>query len=257
MAEVTEAAAEIATDVAEEVAAQAHIAADVSWRLSSRERSLIVGGVSVGLLGGAVIGFFWTRKRLETKYNQLAEDEIFEMREHFQSKLIANEQKPALAKIVEEQGYAPVPEPERPTDPRPDPATVVNVFETNVVNNVVEYEWDMTAEVASRDRNIPYVIHVDERHEEDYTESTLTYYAGDDVLCDDQDKVIDDQDLVVGVGNLDKFGHGSGDASIVYIRNDKLGIEVEVIKSDKTYAEEVHGLSHSDPPRRRRADWDD
>jgi hypothetical protein len=45
---------------------------------------------------------------------------------------------------------------------------------------------------------------------------------------------------------LDRFGHGSNDPSIVYIRNDTLEIIYEVVKSPHYYAEEVHGFKHED-----------
>lgn len=147
-----------------------------------------------------------------------------------------------------------MPSPEAdPTAIEPDELETRNVF-TDAVD---EFPWDAELELANRKQEGPYVIHIDERHERNYTESTLTYYAGDDVLCDEKDKIIEDQDSVVGVENLDRFGHGSNDLSIVYIRNDDLAIEVEVVKSERTYAEEVHGMTHGDGPRARRPQWDE
>jgi hypothetical protein len=60
------------------------------------------------------------------------------------------------------------------------------------------------------------------------------------------DEVIDpdNRDNLVGDKNLDRFGHGSNDAFIVYIRNDQLEIVYEVVLSPNSYAEEVHGFSH-------------
>lgn len=260
MAEVTEAAAEVVAEVAEDVAEQAATLAGVT----GRDMGLVFFGSCVGLTGGLVIGYLWARKRLETKYSQLAEEEIDGMREHFQSKLMVAEGKPALATVVNNLGYVPPPE-ERP-DPEIEerlaqeglnPGVPVQPELRNVFENQVEDNWDMAAEIAARAPEQPYVIHVDERHETEYDESTLTYYAADDVLCDEQDKVIDNRELVVGDGNLDKFGHGSNDPNIVYVRNDQLCVEVEVVKSDNSYAEEVHGLRHSDPGRQRRPGWDD
>jgi hypothetical protein len=49
-------------------------------------------------------------------------------------------------------------------------------------------EWDSRG-ARRRSPDIPYVIHYDERDEmEDYQEVTLTYYDGDDVLCDERDE---------------------------------------------------------------------
>lgn len=267
MAELTEVATEAVAEVAEEVAEQATNIAEVSRGLTPRDLSLVLGGVVVG----AGVGYLWTRRRLETKYNQFAEEEISAMREHFHKKAVAGEDKPDLDALVGGLGYAPpvverdqvVPGQEAVVKVKPevleDDQPVEGLIKQNVFEQAAEIkdDWDYEMETASRSHDVPYVIHADERRESGYTETTLTYYAGDDVLCDEQDKVINDQDGTVGVANLDRFGHGSGDPEIVYVRNDALAIEVEIVRSDKTYAEEVHGLSHSNPARRRRVTWDE
>jgi len=92
---------------------------------------------------------------------------------------------------------------------------------------------------------------------------TLTYFEGDDVLCKDDDTVIRDQDATVGLGNLSKFGHGSGDPNIVYVRNEELKVDLEIVHSDGKYAVDVAGfkedeLQHSSMRRRspRRSEYD-
>jgi hypothetical protein len=53
---------------------------------------------------------------------------------------------------------------------------------------------------------------------------------------------------MVGLGNLAKFGHGSGDANTVYVRNPELQIEVEIIHSDGKFSEQRRGIP-VEPPR--------
>lgn len=238
MAELVD-AAEVVEEITDEVVAGLRM---ISTRAA-------IAAASLTALTGAAAGYFIAEKRLREKYNQLAEEEIDSMREHFRARLVAKEVKPELSdlgKRVEDLGYRPTAETPPVADEEPE---TVNVFESQIV-------WDQTVEEAARTTTAPYVIHADERHERDYTETTLTYYAGDDVLCDDKDKVIEDQDMVVGLENLDRFGHGSNDPNIVYIRNDGLAVEVEVVRSERTYAEDVHGMTHSDPSRERRPNWD-
>lgn len=247
MAELTE----------EEVEAVAEALPTVIEGLSKLQAGFIALGTAIA---GGIGGYFVAEKRLRTKYEKLAEEEIDAMREHFRARLVAKEVKPELSdlgKKVEDLGYR-APEGRDPLNSTQDPAAPIAVPPSRNIFEEAEAEisWDQEAELAGRDTKSPYVIHVDERHERNYTESTLTYYSGDDVLCDEQDKVIADQDLVVGLQNLDRFGHGSNDPNIVYIRNDDLGIEVEVVRSERTYAEDVHGMTHSDPPRERRPRWD-
>ncbi len=133
-----------------------------------------------------------------------------------------------------------------------------NVFEeAAVVDN-----WDYHKERQRRSPLRPYVIHYDERDEKPYVEGTLTYYTEDDVLCNELDEVIaeSERERLVGDANLEKFGHGSNDAQIVYIRNDALETQYEIVRSPNSYAKEVYGLEHADTSRRRkkrRFDYDE
>lgn len=219
-------------------------------------------GIAIGGAIGGLIGFRLAWRRLEVKYATIAEKEIDEMREHFRARLVSKEIKPSISELgkrVESLGYvSPDTDQEAPGPGDPNTSAGVedredrNVFEEAAVTD----NWDYEVEKAARTIYKPYVIHVDERGESGFEEVTLTYYMGDDVLCDEQDKVVDDQERVVGAANLDKFGHGSKDAAIVYVRNEYLHLDLEVVKSEQTYAEEVHGLKHADDPRRReRPEW--
>lgn len=279
------------SETTEVVAEAAEVVEEVSRALSPRELRFLLGGIGIGLLGGAVVASLVTRRRLETKYNKIAEDEISEMREHFEARTRAGTPKPELDELVTDLGYS------EPNTPQAKELEDAIAREEKAIAEVVEEEeaiqtstgsipqaapeevgevledlkkdtswdpndgWDYKTEIANRRPDKPYIIHVDELPETDYTESSLTYYIGDDILCDSDDSVIEDKDGVVGELNLDKFGLGSGDADILYIRNDVLGIQVEVVKNDGHYAEVVHGLQHSyydySPVRRRRHRYDD
>lgn len=100
--------------------------------------------------------------------------------------------------------------------------------------------WDYTEEVKNRSAERPYVIHRDEyfSNESEYTQSSLTYYKGDNILCDEGDVPVYNPERVVG--KL-LFGHGSGDPSIVYIRNEKQEGEWEIILDEGFYQSEVLG----------------
>ena len=167
------------------------------------------------------------------------------MREHFRARLVAKESKPDLEGLGEraaELGYV-----------SPSEAPVVetrNVFE--------EVAWDYELEKARRVKgglDTPYVIHVDERHEAEHTETTMTYFAKDDVLLDEREQPVAEPDDIVGIENLDRFGHGSGDPNLVYIRNNMLGVDIEVRLSDGSYEEEVLGMKHSDTRKATTLGW--
>lgn len=133
-----------------------------------------------------------------------------------------------------------------------------NVFEEH---SDTQEDWVWEEEMASRTQDKPYVIHLDEQGEKGYNETTLTYYAGDGVVADTDDKHIENPDKLLGDFE-DKFGHGSSDPNVVYIRNDKVAADLEICYSPDSYAEVVHG-HNPDPDElkhhqyHRRAPFDD
>lgn len=237
-------------------------------------------------LAGAGIGgglaYVFAKRRLETKYNKFADDEIAQMRQHYQAKIKAAEAQAVklapVKDIVSEKGYA-EPSSDGPPMAVQPPSTVIEEetaeeepeqdyvltpggrkipkvsreeLEENQRNLFAEEpkvddEWDYHEELRRRSPDTPYVIHIDERNEmADYQSTTLTYWAGDDVLTNEDEVVMEPggRDEVIGEDNLDKFGHGSNDPRVVYVRNDELEIVFEIVKHDQAYEEAVHGFSH-------------
>lgn len=231
-------------------------------------------GAAIGTAAGAVIGFVIAHRKAETKFNQIAEQEIEQMRAHYEEKrraLEAEVLKPKLEEIIEERGYSVDPpmvvtpptaiveaaqeavdnEEDENEDEVVDAVIIEDpvadaIVERNVFKQVQEEsDWDEHEERRKRSPLRPFVIHVDEREDGAFPTATYTYYEGDDVLCDEQDQPVEDRERLVGEQNLERFGHGSNDPDIVYIRNPPLEMDIEVIKSPNTFAEEVHGFSHS------------
>lgn len=99
-----------------------------------------------------------------------------------------------------------------------------------------------------RDPNHPYVITIDEwaAPEDDMFDAfetvTIKYFAGDSTLLDSKGGIELDVDNLVGVANLMRFGDGSQDPDVVYIRNERLSLHLEVIRLAEGYAES-RGLS--------------
>lgn len=223
-------------------------------------------GLAVGAAIGAFVGWRIAEKRVREKYQQIAENEIDEMRQHFRQRAIAKETKPQiseLSKRVTELGYSDQENPGTPNIPTREQLEASqgsrNIFTDSDRPDTAIYEtWDYEEEKVAREArpDRPFVIHYDERGEAGFEEIQLTYYSGDDVLCDDKDHVVDNQDLIVGLANLDKFGHGSGSPDVIFVRNPEMKIDIEVNRSPNSYVEEVHGIKHEDSPRRReRPQW--
>jgi hypothetical protein len=272
MSENTEKVIDVAADAAGEMAQQLEKMEQTIRSLNRAKVGFYFLGMAIGGATAAVITWKVAYSRAETKYSKIADDEIAEMRRHYLEKGRALESEAAkrpVEEIVRDRGYgtppvgnAPPPmaiqppsavvesEDEvagEPPDDESDPPEVKNIFQETEAT--VTHEWDWHEERRHRSPDIPYVIHYDEREEmEGYSIETLTYYEGDDVLCNERDEIIDpdyQRDQLVGEKNLERFGHGSGDPVIVYIRNDKLEMVYEVVRSPHHYAEEVHGFHHS------------
>lgn len=210
---------------------------------------LVCGGLTF-LAVGAFIGYKVAEKRLTTKFDQLMKQELAETRAFYNR--VHKTEFPTPADAV----AALVPE----TETLKDAADAILVYrgetdepvvETrNVFVDSVDPTWDQEKEERDRTETAPYILHHDEfmAAETSYNQITITWYEGDNVLSDEEDKPIDLVEEVVGHDNL-QFGHGSGDENIVYIRNDRLEIDFEVTRSEGKYAHEVLGfeeeLKHS------------
>lgn len=140
------------------------------------------------------------------------------------------------------------------------------VGETLVEGRPINREdFDIEAERDKRKNGVPFVVSQEEfdENEFDFQQTVLTYFSYDKTLCDEDERQIDDVEQTVGVANLMKFGHGSNDPKVVYIRNERREVDYEVLQSDGSYAEEVLGLTeetelkHSDMPRRSRRVFDE
>jgi uncharacterized membrane-anchored protein YhcB (DUF1043 family) len=120
-------------------------------------------------------------------------------------------------------------------DEQTDDDNVVNIFSTED-----DEDWDYEKELAQRNHDAPYVIHRDEYFGDEYncTQTTITYYAGDNILCDERDTPIYNPEKIVGQLI---FGHGSNDPNVVYVRNEKLDAEYEVLLDHGHYQVEILG----------------
>lgn len=210
--------------------------------------AIVVGSTAiVSLSVGGMAGYLFAKRRLQTMYADLSDKEITEAKE-FYAKLYKKERfatpeevaenalaTEAIAAMRSYQGAVVNIKPEKQA-----PA-IKNIFEG------VETDADVASDERNRTEEAPYVISNTEYLEdlEKFTQTTLTYFAGDKVLADDKDEAIKDVDKTVGEYNLQKFGYRSKDPRVVYVRNHALEMEYEILLSDGLYTVEVLGL---DPP---------
>lgn len=249
MSDISEEVVDVAEAVAEEVV-------DIVWG-----NPYILGGVALGSLAiGAAASFLLTRKRLTRKFDDQITEEIELARQHYKKwysqKLQEHVDELAegeieAEKLVREASQAMTRyqgddtrlfEEEEKNDDE-----IVEVSENIFVRRDA---FDYQAALAEREANPdePYVIsHVEYmENEPDHAQTTFTYFAEDDILCDEHDEPVD-ASHTIGEGAFAKFGHGSQDNNVVYVRNEHVEMDYEVVKSEGSYTKEVLGVS--DKPR--------
>lgn len=88
----------------------------------------------------------------------------------------------------------------------------------------------------------PYVISPEEFGEfEEYEKISLTYYANK-VLADENDEEVDDVEEIVGKESLNHFGEYEDDS--VFVRNDRLKCDYEILLDQRNYSDVVKTMSH-------------
>ena len=238
--------------------------------LAKSKAALVALASALSALGGAVAGYVVAKNQLEKAYAELSEREIAEAKV-FYSKRYKKDSYATLDDVVEglepeeykeldeavaamrryrgEGSVGPVAYDDVPLKPTSAP----NIAdEIHLDEDDEDEEFDFELEMPNRTEDEPYIITHDEfmTNELDFMQDSLVYYEGDDILADKNDEVTDID--VIGAKNL-RFGHGSHNNEIVFIRNHELSIELEVCHHDGSYAEVVHGyvdpdkeLKHSD-----------
>lgn len=119
------------------------------------------------------------------------------------------------------------------------------IAEEPVIKNIFAHDdedWDYEHELSTRTKENPYILHVEEYVAEEmgFDQKTAVYYDGDQIMADEENTPI--YGFAAMMGDLN-FGHGSKDPTLVYIRNEVLETEWEVILVNGHFAIEVLGNS--------------
>lgn len=247
-----------------------------------RNTYLIMAGVSAVSLGiGGYGGYYIANRKLRTLYNKMIKHDIEHTREYYQrrykeGKYATPEEaagnlipvdlnspeaeealglKPAVDALL---SYSPTFDGEEVAETDEEAERLQQEHEkkmSNIFQHGLRQEpWDHEAELLRRasEPNAPYILTQDEymSNETEFEQSTLTYYQVDDVLTDSRDEEIRDSDNTVGDVNLTKFGHGSGDPNVLYIRNERLEMEFEILLERTSFVKAVLGFDEA-PERER------
>ena len=174
---------------------------------------------------GAVIGSIVTYKLVKTKFEILAEEEINSVKEVFSQRQTDLSDKSARA-----------------TSTSNDIDNYKSHLETYGYTNYSDISKKPTKEDKVEHIDKPYVIPPDEFGElDDYETISLTYYS-DKVLVDEDDELVEDVEATVGLDSLDTFGEYEEDS--VFVRNDRLKCDFEILLDCDKYSEVVKKRPH-------------
>jgi hypothetical protein len=208
---------------------------------------------------GSALGYLVASKKLSVKYAEISKIEIAEAKAYYE-RTIKPSSPEELAEAYIEQGGEEVEASilqlrSIVTTYQGEAEETTSESEEVPVNVFAERDtFDYGEELPLRTEDKPYIISHDEfmGAEKGYDQNSLTYYEGDDVLADEREAPIEDVDGTVGNANLLKFGHGSRDNNIVYVRNDHLELEFEIARDQGRYSEKVLGFIEPEPRSVRR-----
>ena len=165
---------------------------------------------------GALAGAFAGARIAKKHYEELAQEEIEEVRAYYKNK--------------EEK----IEEPKQEVEEKS-----IEVEEKKEYDNIIKHGNYMTMEEDEEDEendeiyesdDEPYIIDPSEfGNYGHYATQTCTYFA-DGVLVDDVDEVIEDPETLVGNYHVDIFR--DFDATSVYVRNDWMKMDFEIIRDD-------------------------
>jgi hypothetical protein len=252
-----------AEQVAEQVAEHLEDVAEVTRSINMGSVRYFLGGVGLGAAIGFFVGYRFNREKIKAEAFKESEEEIEIIREHYRQKEIARENdtaKEELTQVVIREGYTEEPTPivdlaalrgrgeeveqERPL-PAPVPITPVQkIYRSTDTEKDKMDGWNFPSELAKRTPEFPYIIHQDEftHNETEFAQVSYTYYVDDDVLVDESEEILSDREAIIGRNVLTRFGHGTDDYNILYIRNPVLELEIEICRDTGNYQENVLGL---------------
>lgn len=187
---------------------------------------------------GSAFGVLLSMKYFDEKYSKIADDEIESVKKVFS----------VPKKYVDER------ENEEPTHYANDNDGDNKVTEARISYRTEKADIKAYMDLACKSRYVsiddkltdktngsPYTISPNEFGElEDYDKISLTFYS-DGVLANDLDQVIDEgsYDETVGSDFVDGFGEYEEDS--VYVRNDKLKRDYEILRDSRHFSDVVSG----------------
>ena len=106
---------------------------------------------------------------------------------------------------------------------------------TDLVESV-GYKKKQEAELEARKNAKPYMISQEEYSNGEYEPIGLTYYSDNILATDDTMEPVEDVEGTVGFNSLSHLMQGGPDDDIIYVRNDRLRVDYEVMRDDRPFS---------------------
>ena len=196
---------------------------------------------------GAAIGGVVAWQILKKEYQMEAQEEIESMERHYKEKYGEVEKND----IPKEESQKPIHTHDKVDEDlfKSIPRDVYKNYGNK--DDRLDISSSAEREFPTEDRPEPYIIPYSqwESNDNSYDQVSVTYYYGDKQLIEDDGRPHPDDEIdemggfkldisdTVGIDNLKKFD----DEGVLYIRNERYGIDYEVCLDPRSYSEDVLG----------------
>ena len=195
----------------------------------------IAGAVTVGLALGICVGLGLQRKQdleAEEFVENLRDENAIEMLDissdwpEASMPIVETADIPVVQTFEEKMAQSESPEEDEDEEEAEDVAEVTD--EEKAEELMLKHRYNM------KHAGEPYIIDESFYFAQDagYGQETLTWSAGEMLLRDENEQVIMDIARYIGYDALEHFGEGSSDPNSVYVRNDRLMTDYEVVREE-------------------------
>lgn len=186
---------------------------------------------------GLAVGVGGTYFYLKQKYEEKLSEQIQEVRKHYQKK-----QEQSKSKEEKDEKFTNrFEEAEKREKDRIAYESITKRYHGSVEQRPVDPAEQESPPEDEPEEEIFTVTEEEMETYDNFEDIDLTYYAEDDILCDDQEQVIEDPEAIIGDA-LTKFGAKSGYPDTVYVINKRVRAIFEVLMVEGSYQEIVLGV---------------
>lgn len=179
-------------------------------------------------LSGVGLGAVSTYFILKDKYNKQANEENEQLKAYYEEKYSNKEETPS---VVEQKVEESIDIPEEKKEEEPDYGNIIEKLNYNQFSTTVPASNDSEERLAKK----PYLISMDDYNTDTkYIKKIVSYFEEDGVCMDNDTKeVITNIPKELGMDNLETIN--TDDDGEIYIRNEMLGIDYNVVSEPGSY----------------------